>query len=407
VRGRSVEVDGYRAVWNVGFVGEGLRALPNKRVGMEPHPYNVITTTSPLNTNLRKDLTMNKKALIAMSGGVDSSVAAYLMQKNGYTCEGATMRLYDKYPGDEEKNLSDINDAKSVCTALGINFHVLDYRDTFKKEVIDRFVSVYENGGTPNPCIECNKYMKFGMFLDAATDLGCDKIATGHYARITEEGGRFYLKKAVDEKKDQTYFLYSLDQSRLSRVEFPLGDMTKDEIRHLATQQGFVSAHKSDSQDICFVPDGDYISVIKSVSGKNYPVGDFVDINGDKIGTHSGIINYTVGQRKGLGMAFGEKVYVKEKDISLNRVVLAKNDNLFDYKLDACDFNWIVYDTPPEKTVAWAKIRYAARPELCTVYVTDKDKVHIEFNSPQRAIAQGQAVVLYDGDTVLGGGTIV
>ena len=350
---------------------------------------------------------MNKKALIAMSGGVDSSVAAYLMMQRGYDCQGATMRLYDKYASDEEKNLSDINDAKSVCNTLGINFHVLDYRKSFKKEVIDRFISIYENGGTPNPCIDCNRYMKFGLFLDAALKLGCDKIATGHYARIECENGRYYLKKAADEKKDQTYFLYSLNQQQLSHIEFPLGSMTKDQIRSIALDKDFVSAHKSDSQDICFVPDGEYINVIKAFTDKTYPCGDFVDVNGIKLGSHSGIINYTVGQRKGLGIAFGEKMYVKEKDASLNRVVLCKNDDLFSSSLDACDFNWIVYDNPPDTLKAKAKVRYSTKEDSCTVFVTDKDKVHIEFDTPQRAIAKGQAVVLYDGDTVLGGGTIL
>ena len=349
---------------------------------------------------------MNEKALIAMSGGVDSSVAAYLMQQKGYDCMGATMRLYDKYGSDEEKNLSDINDAKSVCNTLGIGFYVFDFRREFKEDVINRFISIYEKGGTPNPCIECNRYMKFGRFLDAASELGCSKMATGHYARIEEADGRFYLKKAADEKKDQTYFLYSLNQEQLSRVEFPLGDMTKPEIRELATDLGFVSAHKSDSQDICFVPDGEYINVIKSFTNKIYPEGNFTDISGNKIGTHSGIINYTIGQRKGLGIAFGEKMYVKEKNILTNEVVLAKNDELFSSSLDAVDFNWIVYDNPPQKLKAKAKVRYSTREDSCTVFVTDKNKVHIEFDTPQRAIAKGQAVVLYDGDIVLGGGTI-
>ena len=350
---------------------------------------------------------MKTKALIAMSGGVDSSVAAYLMQQNGFDCIGATMRLYDKHGSDEEKNLSDINDAKSVCQKLGLDFYVLDYREQFKKEVIERFISIYESGGTPNPCIECNRYMKFGKFLEAAAELGCKKMATGHYARIVEEKGRFYLKKAADEKKDQTYFLYSLNQSQLSRVEFPLGSMTKPQIRALALEQGFVSAHKSDSQDICFVPDGEYINVIKSFTNKIYPEGDFIDITGNKIGTHSGIINYTIGQRKGLGIAFGEKMYVKEKNPLTNKVVLGKNEDLFSNSLDAIDFNWIVYDNPPQSLKAKAKVRYSTKEDSCTVYVTDKTKVHIEFDSPQRAIAKGQAVVLYDGDTVIGGGTIV
>lgn len=349
---------------------------------------------------------MNQKALIAMSGGVDSSVAAYLMLQKGYDCMGATMRLYDKFPLDDEKNLSDINDAKSVCSTLGIDFHVLECREEFKKEVINRFISIYENGGTPNPCIECNRYMKFGFFLEAAKSLGCDKIATGHYARVTEENGRFYLKKAADVKKDQTYFLYSLTQQQLKMVEFPLGSMTKDEIRLLAKEQGFVSAHKSDSQDICFVPDGDYINVIKSFTNKEYPTGNFVDVFGNSLGTHGGIINYTVGQRKGLGIAFGEKMYVKEKNVNTNEVVLAKNEDLFSNSLDAYDFNWIVFDNPPDKIKAKAKVRYSTTEADCTVFATGKDTVHIEFATPQRAIAKGQAVVIYDGDTVLGGGTI-
>jgi len=350
---------------------------------------------------------MKQKALIAMSGGVDSSVAAYLMQQKGYECIGATMRLYDKFPQDEEKNLIDISDAKSVCNLLGINFHVLDYREEFKKEVIDRFISIYEIGGTPNPCIECNRYMKFGKLFDASVKLGCDKIATGHYARVEEDNGRFYLKKALDPKKDQTYFLYSLSKSRLARIEFPLGTMSKEEIRSLAMEKGFVSAHKSDSQDICFVPDGQYIDIIKSFTGKIYPQGDFVDVSGNKIGTHEGIINYTVGQRKGLGTSFGKKVYVKEKDILKNEVILATNEELFSQKLDADDFNWIAFDNPPDKFKAKAKVRYSAKEEGCTVYTLSETKVHIEFDTPQRAIAKGQAVVLYDGDTVIGGGTII
>lgn len=350
---------------------------------------------------------MKTKVLIAMSGGVDSSVAAYLMQQKGYECVGATMRLHDKFPNDENKNLSDINDAKSVCSLLGIDFHVLDYREEFKKQVIERFISIYEKGGTPNPCIECNRYMKFGVFLDAAFDLGCEKMATGHYARIEEVNGRFLLKKAADEKKDQSYFLYSLTQNQLKRVEFPLGDMTKDEIRFLAAEKSFVSAHKSDSQDICFVPNGEYVCVIKNYTQKEYPQGDFIDTSGNKIGTHLGIINYTVGQRKGLGTAFGEKMYVKEKNPLKNIVVLGKNEDLFSSSLDADDFNWIAFDNPPPEFTAKAKVRYSAKEDDCTVFVTDKSKVHIEFTTPQRAIAKGQAVVLYHGNTVIGGGTII
>ncbi len=358
-------------------------------------------------TSRKKGNPMKTKSLIAMSGGVDSSVAAYLMQKSGYDCMGATMRLYDKYAQGDQRNLSDINDAKSVCDTLGIDFHTFDCRKEFEYEVIRRFILSYESGGTPNPCIECNRYMKFGLFLAEADRLGCNVIATGHYARIEQSNGRFYLKKAADAKKDQTYFLYSLTQSQLSRTVFPLGDLTKEQIRSVASDRGFVSAHKSDSQDICFVPDGDYIGIIRAFTRRTYPQGDFVDVSGRVIGAHQGIINYTIGQRKGLGTAFGQRLYVKEKDAVQNRVVLAQNEDLFSNSLDADDFNWIAFDTPPSALKAKAKVRYSQKEDECTVFVIDTNKVHIEFNTPQRAIAKGQAVVLYDGGTVLGGGTII
>lgn len=350
---------------------------------------------------------MDKKTLIAMSGGVDSSVAAYLMQTAGYDSMGATMRLYDKFPENDERNLNDIRDARNVCEKLGMDFEVFDFRKEFKKRVIDSFISAYENGATPNPCAVCNKYMKFGMLLDKAIDIGMDAVATGHYARVEKCGDRYLLKKALDDKKDQTYFLYSLNQAKLSRVYFPLGSLTKRDIREIASDKGFVSAHKSDSQDICFVSDGKYTELIEKYTGKIYPEGNFIDADGNVIGTHRGIINYTIGQRKGLGTAFGERLYVKDKNAQTNEVMLSSNEKLYSDCLSASDLNWIAFDKAPKSFRSYAKIRYASNPELCTVSITGEDEISVRFDSPQRAISRGQAIVFYDGDIVIGGGTII
>lgn len=345
---------------------------------------------------------MNKKVLIAMSGGVDSSVAAYIMKKDGYSVSGAIMELLSP----SIKDTSDTSDARNVCEKLGIDFYVLDKRVEFEKCVISSFVSAYENGDTPNPCIECNRHLKFGSFLSEAEKLGIDCIATGHYAIIEKSGERYYLKKGKDLSKDQSYVLYNLTQYQLSHTVFPLGTMTKDEIRAIAIENDLVTARKKDSQDICFVPDGDYASFIKNHTGKDYPSGNFINLNGDVIGTHEGIIRYTIGQRKGLGSGFGEKVYVHSKNIASNEVVLSKNEDLFSNSLDAYDFNWISFDKAPDKLKAFAKVRYSAKETPCTVHSLSDGEVHIEFDSPQRAIAKGQSVVLYDGDYVIGGGKI-
>ena len=265
---------------------------------------------------------------------------------------------------------------------------------------------MYEEGGTPNPCVVCNKKMKFGKFIDGAKEIGIETVATGHYARIEKSGDRFLLKRGTDLLKDQSYFLYHLTQKQLSHTVFPLGTMSKDEIREIAGENGFVTAHKKDSQDICFVPSGDYVSVIEKVTSKIFPQGNFMNTLGEKIGNHKGHIHYTIGQRKGLGMGFGEKMYVLGKDVSENEVILGPNNALFSDTLFANDFNWIVSDNPPEKLRADVKIRYGAKESPATVYVTGENSVRIEFDIPQRAIAPGQAVVLYDGDAVLGGGTI-
>lgn len=351
-----------------------------------------------------------QKALIAMSGGVDSSVAAYLTKNFGYDCIGITMKLYNNDDAGISKektccSADDIADARNVCNKLDIPYYVFNFTDDFKKNVIDRFIKAYECGRTPNPCIDCNKYLKFDRLYQRAKETGNDYIVTGHYARIEKIGERYILKKAVDLSKDQSYVLYSLTQEQLAHTMFPLGNMSKTEARSIAEENGFINAYKHDSQDICFVPNGDYASVIEHHTGKTYPEGNFVTKDGKILGKHKGIIRYTIGQRKGLGLALPEPMYVCEKCIEKNEVVLCKNEELFSKELTASDFNWIMYDNPPEKFRAKAKIRYNQTEQWAEVHVKGDD-VKLIFDEPQRAIATGQAVVLYDGDAVIGGGTI-
>ena len=353
-----------------------------------------------------------KKALIAMSGGVDSSVAAYLCKKEGYDCIGATMRLFtnEEIGIKNEKSCcsqDDVEDAKSVATRLNMPYYVFNFTDEFEKKVIEKFVCAYEEGATPNPCIDCNRYLKFEKFFQRMKELGFDYVVTGHYARICEENGRFLLKKAIDERKDQSYVLYSMTQEQLAHTLFPLGELTKDETRRIAEENGFVNAKKHDSQDICFVPDGKYAEFIEKYRGRSYKNGNFVDKNGNVLGTHKGIIRYTIGQRKSLGLSLPEPMYVFEKNTEKNEVVLCKDCELFQNELDVKEVNWIAFDTPPKTFWARVKIRYNQKEEPAKIIVLGEDKVHIEFKTPQRAIAKGQAAVFYDGDTVLGGGTII
>ena len=352
-----------------------------------------------------------KRAMIAMSGGVDSSVAAYLMVQAGYDCLGMTMRLYNNEDiGKTEKtccSLDDVEDARSVAFRLGIPFRVFNFTEEFRSCVIDRFVNAYECGETPNPCIDCNKYLKFGKIFQRMDELGYDYVVTGHYARIEQDGDRFLLKKGLDDSKDQSYVLYGLTQAQLARTVFPLGGMTKAETRRSAEEQGFLNARKHDSQDICFVPDGDYAAFLERYTGKSYPAGEFVDTQGKVLGRHKGIVRYTIGQRKGLGLALPCPMYVKDKDMAGNRVILSKNEELFSRELDAKGFNWSALDCPSGTIRASAKIRYKHTEQPASVTPTGPDTVHIVFDEPQRAICRGQAVVLYDGDTVLGGGTII
>ena len=342
-----------------------------------------------------------KKALIAMSGGVDSSVAAHLMCRTGFDCVGATMRLFKKSP-------EDANDAQAVATKLGLPFYVFDMQAAFREKVMDKFVRCYECGLTPNPCIDCNRYLKFQELLDQAKLIECDCIATGHYAsiRYDSDTGRYLLYKAADKSKDQSYFLYALTQEQLAHIHFPLGDLTKEQVRRIAEEQGFVNARKRDSQDICFVPNGDYFSFLKAYTGKEYAAGDFLDLKGNVIGRHNGAAAYTRGQRKGLGLAMGEPVYVCGKDMEKNTVTVGSNDALFSSKLRANDWNFFPFQTltEPMRVLAKARSRMAEQP--ATVYPEENRFVRVEFDEPQRAITTGQVVVLYDGDQVIGGGTI-
>lgn len=352
-----------------------------------------------------------KKALIAMSGGVDSSVAAYLMKQSEYDCIGVTMKLFHNEDiGIEHKktccSLNDVEDAKSVAFRLGIPHYTFNFTDHFAEKVIQPFISAYENGRTPNPCIDCNRYLKFDALYHRAEILECETIATGHYARIENANGRFILKKAMDLSKDQSYVLYAMTQEQLAHTVFPCGELEKSEIRKVAEKQGFFNADKPDSQDICFVPDGNYSAFIEYYSGKKYPAGNFIDRNGTVLGQHKGIIHYTVGQRKGLGISAKNPLYVCGIDTLDNAVILGGNRELFSCDLNAVDFNWIAFDTPPEKFRAKAKIRYRHVEQWAEINVIGEKNVHIRFDEPQRAITKGQAVVLYDGEIVLGGGVI-
>lgn len=352
-----------------------------------------------------------KKVMIGMSGGVDSSVAAYLLKKDGFDVYGVTMKLFDNddidvLPDKACCSLEDARDAKSVCAKLGIRHYMLNMTEDFGKEVIERFVASYESGATPNPCIDCNRYIKFKSMLRRALELEMDCVATGHYARIEKQGDRFLLKKAVDLNKDQSYVLYSLTQQQLGMTKFPLGELTKPQVREIALENGFVNAEKHESQDICFVPDGDYYNFIEKHTGKSYPHGDFVDTQGRKLGEHKGIIRYTVGQRRGLGLALPASMYVVEKDVAGNRVILGFNDDLMKREVRVKDITLSACDRLDREEHFSAKIRYNQKEQPALVRQTDENHLTIVFDEPQRAVTRGQAAVIYDGDTVIGGGTI-
>ena len=357
---------------------------------------------------------MAKKALVAMSGGVDSSVVAYLTTKMGYEAMGITLRLYDNDDVEENQEMAcctsdNIRDARDVCDKLNIPYYVYNFKDSFDENVIKRFINAYENGSTPNPCVDCNRYIKFEKLINRAEELDYDYVITGHYATVEydKSSGRFLLKKAKDISKDQSYVLYSLTQRQLSRTVLPLGDYTKEKVRKIADELGFVNAKKQDSQDICFVPNGDYAEFIERYTGKTYPCGDFVDKSGNILGKHKGIIRYTVGQRKGLGLALPKPMYVKEKLLAENKVVLCYNDELFSKELYATDINLISCEKIEKQMRVKARVRYNQVEKSATVEQLDDNTLHIVFDEPQRAISKGQAVVMYDGDYVVGGGTII
>lgn len=355
-----------------------------------------------------------KKAMVAMSGGVDSSVAAYLVKEGGYQTIGVTMKLFDRddSKGTGEKtccSLDDVEDARSVANKLGINYYVFNFEDDFDKEVIQRFVDAYERGMTPNPCIDCNRHIKFKRLFQRALELKQDYVVTGHYVRtmFDEGSGRYLLAKSLDKNKDQSYVLYSMTQEQLKHALFPLGGMTKEETRNIAESLGFVNAEKKDSQDICFVPQGKYSEFIEAYRGRTYPEGDFVDTQGNVLGRHKGIIKYTIGQRKGLGLALPESLYVKEKDIENNKVILARDEELYQKRLEVTDLNWIALSGLTHDLKVSAKIRYSQREDKARVIPLSEDKVLVEFENPQRAVTSGQAAVFYDGEIVVGGGTIL
>ncbi len=354
-----------------------------------------------------------KKAIIAMSGGVDSSVAAFLVKKQGYDCSAITLKLYESegLTAACDKSCSSSREivlARAAAERFDLPFEVLDLGEAFRKEVMERFVAAYRRGETPNPCIDCNRYIKFDRLMEEALARGADYLVSGHYAqlRLDEKSGRYLLSKALDSAKDQSYVLYALTQKQLARLLFPLGGMLKTEVRALADSLGLLNAQQRDSQDICFIKDGDYASFIETYAGLVSEPGDFVDRSGKVLGRHRGIIHYTIGQRKGLGIAAAHPLFVLELDVEHNCVILGEDKDLFTRELIAESANWIAFEGLKAPKRVQAKIRYRHREQPALVEPISENSFRVLFDEPQRAITKGQAVVLYDGDDVLGGGKI-
>ncbi|MDR2952024.1 MAG: tRNA 2-thiouridine(34) synthase MnmA [Treponema sp.] len=349
---------------------------------------------------------MRQKAVIAMSGGVDSTVAAALMAERGFECVGVTFKLFK---GESRCcSLRDVNDARCAAFNLGMAHYVINFAGDFEARVIKHFVETYERGGTPNPCIECNRGVKFNLPLLRSRLLDFDFIVTGHYARAGFDGasGRWLLLKASDGKKDQSYVLYCLTQEQLERASFPLGELSKSEVRRIAQEKNLANASKGESQDICFVPSGDYGEFIEKYTGKDCPEGDIVGIDGKILGRHKGLIRYTIGQRRGLGVAANTPLYVTAKSLSNNTVTLGPDSALYKKTLTANDINLIACADLKKPMRVTVKTRYSQEAQPALAEQTGDDSFVVEFDSPQRAITPGQAAVLYDGDAVVGGGTI-
>lgn len=353
------------------------------------------------------------KVVVGMSGGVDSSVAAYLLKEQGYDVIGVTMQIWqDEEQATQEENggccgLSAVDDARRVAAALEIPYYVMNFKKEFKENVIDYFVEEYQNGRTPNPCIACNRYVKWESLLQRSLSIGAEYIATGHYARVVQlENGRYTLRRSATLAKDQTYALYNLTQEQLKRTLMPVGKYTKDEVRAIAEKINLRIANKPDSQDICFVPDGDYAAYIEEEAGVKVPEGNFVLTDGTVLGRHKGITHYTVGQRKGLGLALGYPAFVLEIRSETNEVVIGTKEESMTTQLRARNLNFMAVEDLTEPLHVFTKIRYNHKGAWCTIEKTGEDEVLCTFDEPQRAVTPGQAVVFYDGEYVLGGGTI-